>query len=200
MNVNNNFLIVNSNSNYFNCKGFKIIFINVNRLLSHLNEVKVFVDSTKADMYCICESWLTNDISDPEIAIQGYNHWRTDRLSRMGGGVIIYTKNNFRISYETTLSSNEFGFEILVLKVKHEKARPFYVGCLYRPPNCRTVSDEKIIETISGLNQQELILGGDVNVDELKRENRNWFSKLCDLGFSQIIRPDKGDTEQLNHY
>ena len=43
---------------------------------------------------CVVETWLSNEIDDSEICIQGYTSVRLDR-SRHGGGLIIYVHNLF---------------------------------------------------------------------------------------------------------
>ena len=50
--------------------------------------------TSQPDIVCIVESWMENEISDAEIAINGYDVIRADR-NRHGGGVLIYINKTF---------------------------------------------------------------------------------------------------------
>ena len=45
----------------------------------------------------VTESWLTSDVLNPEIGIDGYNVFRTDRDSRISGGVCIYMRQDLTV-------------------------------------------------------------------------------------------------------
>ena len=46
----------------------------------------------------ISESWLTSDVLNPEICVEGYNVFRSDRVSRIGGGVCVYMRNDLTVT------------------------------------------------------------------------------------------------------
>ena len=52
------------------------------------------------------ESWLTGDMLNPEICVEGYNVFRSDRLSRIGGGVCVYMRNDLTVTKELSFSND----------------------------------------------------------------------------------------------
>ena len=58
----------------------------------------------KFDILTISETWLDYSITDAEIWIPGYNIYRLDHVSKVGGGVCVYTKDNLKISSLNELS------------------------------------------------------------------------------------------------
>ena len=59
-----------------------------------MDELFLIAGSVAPDVICVVESWLSNEISDFEIAIDGYLVHCVDR-NRHGGGVLVYTKDKF---------------------------------------------------------------------------------------------------------
>ena len=58
------------------------------------NHLKVLV----SDIVVLSESRLKSSISDSEVALNGFNLFRIDRLDRSGGGVAIYVNSVFSVS------------------------------------------------------------------------------------------------------
>ena len=63
----------------------------------------------------LCETFLSDDITDPEVYLPGYSISRCDRANRIGGGVCIYVKDS--ISSETCVSFSNSTCELLILKL-----------------------------------------------------------------------------------
>ena len=64
--------------------------LNVQSLMPKMDEVRaVLMEARRPVILGISETWLDSSISDGEIKIQGYNHYRRDRGNR-GGGVLVY--------------------------------------------------------------------------------------------------------------
>ena len=51
----------------------------------------------------VSETWLHENIKDDEIHIPGYNIFRRDRTTGVGGGVSIYVKENIYVNMRTDL-------------------------------------------------------------------------------------------------
>ena len=60
---------------------------NARSLLPKMDELAATVDACSPDLICIVETWLSPDISNPEISLAGYQLCRLDR-DRHGGGVL----------------------------------------------------------------------------------------------------------------
>ena len=164
-------------------KGLKIVCINIRSLMKHKNQIEVILTQRKIDIFCCVETWLTAVITDFELQINGYRFFRLDRSCRRGGGVIIYTRINEKIEYELV---NDFQktIEMIMISVKQYKAKPFIIGCVYRPPNPSADLDKEFIGFIENYTEGEVILIGDFNEDN----NSSNFTKLMsNLGLSQEI-------------
>ena len=70
-------------------RGLTMACLNINSLLAHIDELKVFVSNQKLDIIAINETKLDNTIHDNEIYLPGYDVARKDRSTngRNGGGV-----------------------------------------------------------------------------------------------------------------
>ena len=74
-------------------KGILIHCLNVGSLMSHLDEVKLWLDEQEPHMFGLNETRLDNSVTDENIYIEGYSVLRKDR-NRFGGGYTIYIDNN----------------------------------------------------------------------------------------------------------
>ena len=112
-------------------KGLNLLHLNVNRLLSKIDELRYIAKRSNAAVIGTTKSKLDKCILDSEIQIDNYHIIRCDR-NRKGGGVACYVRND--LSYiEKDFFPEEIGnllFEILL-----PKAKPITVGIIYRPPN-----------------------------------------------------------------
>ena len=87
------------------------------------------------DILSFTESWLNicNSISDNDVLLDGYQTpFRCDRVNRMGGGVIVYCKNNLLCTRRRDLEIN--GIENIWLEVSSNDDK-FFIGTFYRPQN-----------------------------------------------------------------
>ena len=59
------------------------------------DKLSLLAKTHNSDVICIVETWLSADISDPEIAIPGYYAHRLDRnrSARGGGCFTLYPRN-----------------------------------------------------------------------------------------------------------
>ena len=109
--------------------------LNINRLLAHIDDLRVFIDNCSIDILAINETKLDFSVHDDQVYLTGFDIIRKDRLhnGRSGGGVRIYLRSslNFRIR-EDLLNDN---FECIVVEISKTRSKPFLVGTWYRPPN-----------------------------------------------------------------
>ena len=75
----------------FRERGLHFLHINVNSLLSKIDELRDVVGHTKPAILGITESKLDSSVSDPEVDISGYSILRSDR-NRYGGDVACYVR------------------------------------------------------------------------------------------------------------
>ena len=74
--------------------GITIGHTNVRGLYTNLAQVKLLAFNTNLNVLAISETHLSPALKDHEIAIQGYQILRRDRIGRTGGGVVIYYKDS----------------------------------------------------------------------------------------------------------
>ncbi|CAH3146626.1 unnamed protein product, partial [Porites evermanni] len=88
-----------------------IASLNINSLLSHIDELRVLMSSSKVDILHINESKLDSTVSDDEVYIPGFEIVRKDRKINGGNG------------------------ENFFVEISKPRSTPFLVGTLYRPPS-----------------------------------------------------------------
>ena len=81
-------------------RGSVMAALNINSLLAHLDDLKVFVLDSKIDVLAINETKIDSSVNDNEIYLPGFEVVRKDRSvnGRSGGGVCIYLRSN--INYQ----------------------------------------------------------------------------------------------------
>ena len=84
-------------------RGFVMACLNINSLLAHIDELRVFMnDSKEIDILAINETKLDPSIWDEEVYLPIYELIRKDRPinGRNGGGVCFYIRN-YNINFQT---------------------------------------------------------------------------------------------------
>ena len=77
-------------------RGLVIACLNINSLISHIDNLRNFIYDSNIDILAINETKLDTTILNNEIHLNGYEIIRKDRLinGRNGGGVCIYIRKN----------------------------------------------------------------------------------------------------------
>ena len=166
---------------------------NINSLLAHIDELRVFMSSSKIDILAINETKLDSTIHDNEIQLPGFEVVRKDRTvnGRNGGGVCIYLRSN--LNYHTRDDLNSELLESLSIEITKPRSKPFLVSTWYRPPSSSADTlnaFEKIIDKIDAEEREPYLLG-DINCDLLPTTtgyNADNLTGLFDTcGLSQLI-------------
>ena len=73
-----------------------IACLNINSLVAHIGELRIFINSTKIEILYIDETKLDQTIFHHEVCLAGYDIIRRDRRvnGRHDGGVCIYVRAN----------------------------------------------------------------------------------------------------------
>jgi exonuclease III len=96
--------------------------LNINSLLTHIDELRVFLSNNKLDVLAINETKLDDSIPDVELYIYGYDLIRRDR-NRNGGGVCFFVKSS--INYTIRLDLRLKSWKTSVLKYIKPVAIPY---------------------------------------------------------------------------
>ena len=173
---NQNFSISDNKFEPFCKRGLHFLHININSLLSKIDELRDIVSRTKPAVLGITESKLDSSVNDQEVCISGYNLIRNDR-NRNGGGVACYIRNDLCFNRRNVFSDSleHVFFDILIPKTK-----PISIGIFYRPPNANNFFETFLIDLKKvNFNKNEVYILGDFNVNLLQnnkfvlKENRS---------------------------
>ena len=144
-------------------RGFKIALLNVNKLSTHIDEIRILLADKCLDVLAIQETKLGVSNNNSDFYICGYELIRRDRLSDGGGGICFYIKSTINLSVRTDLNIDEL--ENLCIEIRKPNSRPFIVVNWYRPPNSPTGLFPHLENLIAKLDLTniEFFLVGDMN-------------------------------------
>lgn len=175
--------------------GITIGHTNVRGLYTILAQVKLLAFNTNLDVLAISETHLSPALKDHEIALQGYQILRRDRIGRTGGGVVIYYKDSLDCISIEKYDNPDIEATWLEVKIRSQR---LLVGFIYRPPDFGGFYDifRPILERIS-VNRKNVIITGDFNSNMLDNSgNGKKFKDLLQLtGFNNIIKSPTRVTE-----
>ena len=106
-------------------RGFKLASLNVNKLSTHIDEIRILLADKFLDILAIQETKLDVSNNNGEFYICGYELIRRDRLIDGGGGICGF------ISVRTDLNIDEL--ENLCIETRKPNSRLFIVVNWYRP-------------------------------------------------------------------
>ena len=107
--------------------GLHFLHINVNSLLSKIDELRDIVGHTKPAILGITESKLDGSVTNHEVKISGYSILRNDR-NRNGGGVACYIRSDLCFNSRNIFSNSieHIFFDLLIPKMKLNSIGIFY--------------------------------------------------------------------------
>ena len=186
-------------------RGMVMACLNINSLLVHLDELRVFVSDSKIDILCINETKLDSMVGDGEVCLPGFEIVRRDRKinGRKGGGICIYIRSNINYTIRDDLQSDII--ENLRVEIKKQRSKSILVCTWYRPPDSPTRDFVEFEEMVKLLDSESLeyFLLGDLNVDLLPSvghgsPNRNRLTDIFDIyGMQQLINEATTTTNTL---
>ena len=145
----------------FNKRGLHLIHLNMNSILSKIDELHVIAKKSRASVMRITEPKLDKTVLDEEINIDDYELARSDR-NRHGGEVVCYIRKDISFNVRGDFSSE---IENIVLDIFLPKAKPILIGILYRPPDQSGFLDKlsMTISKTSCFDNQEVYILGDLS-------------------------------------
>ena len=191
----------------FNNRGLHLIHLNINSLLSKIDELRAIAKKSRAAVIGITESKLDESVTDGEINIDGYEVIRSDR-NRHGGGVACYIRNDISFNPRGNFSSE---VENIFLDMLLPKTKPILIGILYRPPDQSKFLDKlsTAISETDNFDAQEVYILGDLNINLINNQKHTpngikRYKEFCSLnGLKQLLtlptRITKTSTSLLDH-
>ena len=123
------------------------------------------MDTQNSHIVCIVETWLSNDISDNEVSLEGYQVIHLDR-NRHGGGILIFVHDSL---VSKVVMAGPSSLELLIISVSnHVNTCKHHLGLFYRPPSS---SVQCLVDSYNCLGSLEpsyfssFVLIGDFNID-----------------------------------
>ena len=116
------------------------------------------------------ETHLANNVADEELLTQGYDFQRRDRKHKLGGGCLVYYRENLTVIPKSDIVKDEkiesVRVELLI------KSQRLHIGTLYRPQ--KDTRFFKVLPDILGdlwMKRKHIILLGDFNCDLTPKGN-----------------------------
>ena len=106
--------------------------LNINSLLAHIDELRIWSEVQTFDLLAINESKLDEKINDGAVSRGGYEILRKDRNPN-GGGVALYIRNSLNYVNRSNLLPQDM--EALWIEIVKPNSKPFAVLACYCPPN-----------------------------------------------------------------
>ena len=119
------------------------------------NELSIIVEDTDPHIIGITESWANTDITDAELGLIGYVMFRSDRIGRRGGGVILYIKESTQ-AYKIKLKREADCDEAVWCNIVIGNST-LTIGLVYRSPN---INEEDNTKIQNGVSKGECIIMG----------------------------------------
>lgn len=171
--------------------GLRIGFININHIYPKLDQLRVFLSDQKEDVKIlgITESFLNDSFSDSEISISGVKTLRRDRISKSGGGLVVYIDNTTPFVRKNEFEINDI--ECIWIEVKLPFSKGVYVCLVYRPPDSKAewVTSFHNMLNVPYSNRQDIIIMGDFNFDLLSNTGCNsWNEVICHFNLRQLVK------------
>ena len=108
----------------------------------------------ECDVIGVVETWLTDDISDAELKVSGYELYRKDRTESKGGGIILYVKESLHSELCDDLTNSDFE-ESLWCKVQSSNGEgQLIVGVCYRCPTSSSENNARLLELFESANRR----------------------------------------------
>ena len=175
----------------FSTKGFHLSNLNIRHIVPKIDELRILMANQSCpDVIGLCETFLTCNISDNQIAIDGFDFIRKDRSdtqNKNGGGIILYFRKSLNCKRRRELEISEI--ETLWAEIALPNSKPFLICSVYRPPCASSAwidlfEEELSIAQTTGL---EMILMGDFNIDLRSCTNHKWRNLLQLFDLSQLV-------------
>ena len=169
------------------------IHLNVQSIVPKLAQISI--EYHGYDLMSFTESWLNSSVSDDNITIPSYTSFRNDRVDRIGGGVIVYVKENVNCIQRPDLHVGDL--ECIWLEIKF-KNKSYLYGTFYIPPNSNQQIWDNFYHSIdlAFATNKDLILIGDFNINQnIRNPHDKIRTLLVQYDLHQLIKENTYFTE-----
>ena len=143
------------------------------------------------DILGLCETFLEPDIMNQQVAIEGFDIIRKDRMSttkKTGGGLMLFFRNTLK--YKRRPEYEISNLETIWVEIELPNAKPFSICSVYRPPSSTSewidLFEEEV--SIAQATSLEVILMGDFNIDLISNTNNKWSHLIQTFDLLQLVQ------------
>lgn len=133
-----------------------------------IEELRKIVEVSSVDVACVSETWLNDKTNNATVSLNGYAMVRHDRLGRLGGGVMLYIKNE--IKYRViAMSPNQIGSvstEYIAIEIMLQNEKILLIA-LYNPPEVECTIALDYLLSSYGFAYEHIFMLGDFNTNLL---------------------------------
>lgn len=172
------------------------MYTNAQSLPNKIQELRYRCSQTKPTLVGVTETWLSSNILDSEVCIEGYTMYRVDRSHGRGGGSILYIQNNLQITQvnDPTLVAIP---ESVWCMVRGNSEKSCLIGVVYRSPNADENTNTCLIRGIQAAcarHYNGLLLIGDFNYPLDENDNpqsplsTQFWDTVNELGLTEHVQ------------
>lgn len=173
------------NISHLVANSFSFLQLNIQSIVPKLDLITA--EYSSHEILSFTESWLKPITPNDELEIPGYKPpLRKDRLDRVGGGVIIYVKDNVVCNPRSDIQTGIVEGIWVELKLKNKK---YLYGTFYIPPNSNQLVWDDFERSIDqALNSNlDVIITGDFNINQFGHNTSKLDNILVQFGLHQLI-------------
>ena len=160
-----------NDSEHVRPKGIKICHLNIDRLMDHLDRLRIFTETHRPHVLGLNETKLDDNTRDEDLFVTGFHPiFRKDR-NKYGGGIAIYVSEDIKFKKRDDLLTN---VESISIELAIPYVKPIIVTSIYRSPGSPVGVFDDIKCLFSKIDEEnrEWVIAGDLNCDLLKpRDN-----------------------------
>ena len=155
--------------------GLKVCCLNINSLLKHVDEVRIFCETHKPHVLCLNETKMSNEIDDEDLQIENYH--------------TIFRSDTIKLKKREDLLTE---IESITVELDIPFVKPILITTVHRPPDSLVKIFDKLESHLSRIDNEnkESIFAGDINCNLLNSQDNDTkhMKRIYNsLGYKQLI-------------
>jgi hypothetical protein len=164
----------------------QIVHHNAQGLRSKLPDIRSNSEVTSASVLAITETWLSEDVDDASLTLDGFTIHRKDRADGRGGVAMYVTDSVNWNALELSTA-----IECCAVQMNPPDEAPYIVAAIYRPPRFAIAdfvpSLRYLLRFLCSQGCSNVFVLGDFNENQLSGENHRISSAFDDFNFTQTV-------------